>query len=285
MYRTPSLRWLLASSLAGLFGLGIGLSASVLTAHGQGIGPEPPRDEKVQPSPGAKTLGDGFKKLFGGKKQQAAEDNAKNNQPQVPTQMMGPGREPERQLPNNGKKAKDDAGKAVPERPPLIAEPAGPDAVIEPPMVSEDNPPPPKPVRLDQADNPLGLADSRARLKVCGSHVDAKRYEQAESCLIPLRQWLIDSTEGHISLYKTLSNLPSARVQAEFEKQVALEFAKMRDQAFYRLAQVNVAQNQPRKAVRDLVDIVKSQPKSELGLKAYELLQTIGFTERIQLAD
>ncbi|HEY9745451.1 MAG TPA: hypothetical protein V6C99_04470, partial [Oculatellaceae cyanobacterium] len=82
----------------------------------------------------------------------------------------------------------------------------------------------------------------------------------------------------------TLNQLPSARAQAELEKTLALEFAQLRDRAMVELAKVYIAEKEYSKAVKELTEVVKSQPRSKVGLRSYEMLQEIGFTEKLQLA-
>ena len=48
-------------------------------------------------------------------------------------------------------------------------------------------------------------------------------------------------------------------------------------------AKVYISEKEYTKAVKELADVVKSQPRSKLGLRSYEILQEIGFTEKLQL--
>lgn len=171
----------------------------------------------------------------------------------------------------------------APSRPPLLT-PTRADTEIAPPQVSEDSPPP-KLIHIDNPQNPLGIADARNKLSSCGKLVTGSQWDQAQQCLSPLRQWLIDSTEGHISLYKALNEIPSARTQAELEKQLGLQFAVLRDEAIFQMGKVYVSKKEYQKAMKELVEVVKSQPRSEIGHQSYEMLQKIGFTEKLQLAE
>jgi lipopolysaccharide biosynthesis regulator YciM len=128
------------------------------------------------------------------------------------------------------------------------------------------------------------LVDAQNRLKKFVALTDAHRYVEAKPGLMQLRQWLVDMTEAHIGLYKTLNQIPSARAQAELEKTLALEFAQLRDRAMVEMAKIHIADKDYTKAVKELTDVVKSQPKSKVGLRSYEMLQEIGFTEKLQLA-
>jgi hypothetical protein len=170
------------------------------------------------------------------------------------------------------------------ERPPLLAPAGDPQVRIEPPVASPENPPAKTPL-LDNPNNPLGLMYADKRLKQAQQQIAIRDFAEAKAILKPLRQWLIDATEAHITLYKSLENVANARAQAEMEKQVALQFALMRDEALFELGRLEVEEKNHQAAVKTLTDVVKSQPRSGLGLKAYALLQQIGFTEKLQLTD
>jgi hypothetical protein len=169
-----------------------------------------------------------------------------------------------------------------PKHPPLMQAPAL-SADIETPEVSHENPPMAHPT-LDDPNNPLGITASQKQLDAIDRLIDNKQYISARSQLAPLKQWLIDATEIHIDLYKTLSKLSSARTQAEFEKQVALKFGMLRDEALFLQGRILVGENQLKDATKMLTEVIKSQPRSDIGVQAYGMLQQIGFTEKIQLA-
>jgi hypothetical protein len=165
---------------------------------------------------------------------------------------------------------------------PLLTPNENPTLKIVAPVNEVSNKPKPT-LMLDNPNNALGFADAQGKLNNATYHINQKNYDTAKGILAPLKLWLVDATEAHINLYKTLDNVSTAKAQAELEKQVALQFALLRDQAIYQLARIGVAEKSYRNAVKDLTDVVKSQPRSEIGIKAYQLLQDIGFTEKLQL--
>ncbi len=181
--------------------------------------------------------------------------------------------------------SREDAEAGPLRRPPMLTQPPLTNAKIETPQMDNQNPPVINHPRLDDPANPLGLTDAENRLKKYIVLLDAKRYNEAKPGLTQLRQWLVDLTEAHIGLYKTLNQLPSARAQAELEKELALQFAQLRDRSMLEMAKVYVFEKDYPKAVKELTEIVKSQPKSKIGLRSYELLQEIGFTEKLQIAE
>jgi hypothetical protein len=207
------------------------------------------------------------------------------------------------QQPAEGGDAASATGSTAPSRPPLLTPPGEPQIQIAPPEFVTDpaekkpsasgataatTPPANKlkaTMTLDNPKNPLGLADAQARLKTCNGLIAQKQFDVARVQLQPLKQWLVDATESHIGLYKALDNVATARAQAELEKQIALQFALLRDQAIYLHAKLEIADKNYPAAIKSLTDVIKSQPRNELGMKSYQLLQDIGFTEKLQLAE
>lgn len=169
------------------------------------------------------------------------------------------------------------------ERPPLITPPPFGEAHIETPSIDTKNPPILTHPRLDDPRNPLGFRDSELKLKHYIELISAHRYADARPGIMTLKQFLTDLTEAHIGLYKTLNQVASARAQAELEKELALQFAQLRDRAVVEAARVHIADKDYDHAIKELADVVKSQPRTRLGLHAYELLQEIGFTEKLQI--
>lgn len=169
-------------------------------------------------------------------------------------------------------------------RPKLLQQPPLTNPKVVDPAASEENPPVALP-SLDNEANPLGIANARKRLHSSAKLLEEKKFTEAGDILVPLKEWLVKSTEAHIALYKALNNVPSARAQAELEKQVALDFARMRDISFLQMGQFYIGQNQKTDAIPLLIEVVKSQPRGDIGLKAYSLLQEIGFTQKLQLLE
>ncbi|MCA9789855.1 MAG: hypothetical protein KC462_08780 [Cyanobacteria bacterium HKST-UBA05] len=140
-------------------------------------------------------------------------------------------------------------------------------------------------VAVDDPANPLGITTSARQLDSTADMIDRQQYSQAVDELTKLKQWLVDATEVHINLYKTLKEVSSAQVQAELEKQLALQFAVLRDKAFFQLGMAALGQKDYSTAIKNLSKVVQSQPRSPMGAKAYEVLQQIGFTEKVKLRE
>jgi tetratricopeptide (TPR) repeat protein len=272
---------------AAIRGVGIALASSLLisvaavsVASAQ-MGPMPPREKPQRDNPVVKTLGKMFKQK---KDEAAAEESADEQAAQGEAgQDVGPQAASGKPKVSAPPDAEEVMRQAPAGRPPMLTQPPLENAKIEPPQVDEQNPPPIDHPKLDDPTNPLGLTDAANRLQKLSKLVDAKRYYEAKPGLAQLRQWLVDLTEAHIGLYKVLNQLPSARAQAELEKELALQFAQLRDRTMMEMARVYISEKEYPKAIKELTEVVKSQPRSKVGLQSYELLQEIGFTEKLQL--
>jgi hypothetical protein len=261
------------------------LAASVYVTSGvcalAQVGPVPPQPKQTPAS--ESKIKESLTKFFGKTK---TEKEDKDNTPTPEAVKSGkpdltPVEPDKAEMMGGGPAAVQEEG--PPRRPPMLTQPPLTNAKIEAPEVDPENPPVVDHPKLDDPKNPLGLSDAANRLKNVITLIDANRASEAKASLVPLRQWLVDSTEAHINLYKTLNTVPSARAQAELEKQLALEFAKLRDRSLLELGKVYIAEKDYLKAVKELTEVVKSQPRSQLGIRSYELLQEIGFTEKLQL--
>lgn len=156
---------------------------------------------------------------------------------------------------------------------------------VEDPIDSPNLPPDKTFVAVDDPKNPLGITVSAQKLNECAHLISQRKYNEAKVVLGPLKDWLVDATEAHINLHKTLKTIPSAQVQAELEKQLALQFALLRDKAFFQLGMLGIGQENYSEAVKNLSRVIQSQPRSPMGAQAYEMLQKIGFTEKMQLRE
>jgi hypothetical protein len=287
-----SLKKTAALSFGVLFASSLLMAAPIVPAFAQEVGPQPPQPKPQVESPVAKFL----KKAISSKKAAKettgkdatkdgsdadsgnTSDSAANQSPDSAADPNGQDKPIVTEPPSATK-----TGSMV-QHAPLLNQPPLTNARIEPPQIDDQNPPVLGHPKLDDPNNPLGFADAENKLKHYSTLIDAKRYNEAKPGLLQLRQWLVDLTEAHIGLFKTLNQIPSANGQAELEKELALQFAQLRDQAMLQTAKVYISERDYPKAVKELTEVVKSQPRSRIGLRSYEMLQEIGFTEKLQLA-
>jgi len=133
-----------------------------------------------------------------------------------------------------------------------------------------------------EAKNPLGSAYAENSIKKTESYIKSTNYSAARQTLDSVNQWVSDSAEYHTDLFRTLKKIDNADAQANIERDLAIKFATMRDKILFLQAQIYIHNGQKREAVDNLVDIVNSQPNSELGFQAYKTLQDIGFTYGVE---
>lgn len=131
--------------------------------------------------------------------------------------------------------------------------------------------------------NKLGLAYPFVQLEKSKELLKAKNFAGAKVIVKPLSEWLTTLTESHIQLFKKLNGIDTAKNQAQVEKRLALDSALLRDKAYYQLALIYLGEKNEKEAIKYFIEVIKSQPKTELGMKSYEILQQIGFTEKVRL--
>lgn len=138
---------------------------------------------------------------------------------------------------------------------------------------------------VSNPDNKLGLTWAENSIIKIEHLISSNKIEEAKINAIQLESWLLDATEYHTELYKTLRSVEHAKFQADIERDLALSFAILRDKAEYQMAIIYIKENQPIKAVEKLVNVVKSQPRTDLGMNAYNKLLDIGFSYKPSLPE
>jgi len=131
--------------------------------------------------------------------------------------------------------------------------------------------------------NQLGIAAAENNITKTFNLIQQNKLTEAKKIIEPTSDWLTKATEYHANLFKVLRDIDTAKVQSELERDLALRFAILRDKALYQLALLNIEEKKPQEAVEKLVNIVRSQPKTQLGFNAYQVLQQIGFTYKVQI--
>lgn len=92
-------------------------------------------------------------------------------------------------------------------------------------------------------------------------------------------KWLDSATTSHFTLFKAYSkDIEDTRV-SQIERQLSLDFAKLRDRAILNLGKLYMKLGYKKKAVTEFVKVVKSDPDAEVSTEAYKLLIEIGFSK------
>ena len=147
---------------------------------------------------------------------------------------------------------------------------------------SQTNNPIPKEIISVQEDpqNELGLVNSVKKIETASELIKEGKYTDAEKVLVEIKDWLTEATDFHFNLYTSFEKSPKMQPLAKIEKAHALDFGRVRDRSFYLLAKICITQNKLKEAVKLLVEVVKSQPDSELGQEAYKTLVDIRFSDK-----
>lgn len=133
---------------------------------------------------------------------------------------------------------------------------------------------------LEDPSNQLGLIYWARKLEEATSLLKQEKIQEAEKILISTKEWLTDATEYHYNLFQSLSKNPKNINLSKIERAHAFDYGQIRDQSSYLLAQAYIKQNKLKEGVKLLVEIIKSQPDSELGHNAYKTLQDIKFSDK-----
>jgi len=130
--------------------------------------------------------------------------------------------------------------------------------------------------------NIVGITFAENTVNKAEFYIEEEDFESAELAINSINEWIFDATEFHTDLYKTLKKLDNSEVQANVERDLAIKFAVLRDKTLFLESKVLLKKGNKRHAVENLVEVVRSQPATSLGFQAYEMLQDLGFTYKIE---
>ncbi|HSA06327.1 MAG TPA: hypothetical protein P5556_04035 [Candidatus Gastranaerophilales bacterium] len=139
-----------------------------------------------------------------------------------------------------------------------------------------------KNIKVFNPQNPLGVVYAENMVNKAQFYYDERDIEAAKQTLDSINKWINEATELHTDLFKTISKLENSEIQADIEKNLAIKFAVLRDKALFLESKILISKGDKKRAVSNLVDVVRSQPSTDLGFKAYDMLQELGFTYKIE---
>ena len=139
-----------------------------------------------------------------------------------------------------------------------------------------------KPKVVHDPNNILGVRYAENAVKKAEFYVEEGDIQSAQEALKSIGDWIYKATEYHTDLYQALTKVNNSEVQADIERDLAIQFAVLRDRTLFLESKVFLANGKKREAVENLVEVVRSQPGTELGFKAYKSLQDIGFTYKLE---
>ncbi len=139
-----------------------------------------------------------------------------------------------------------------------------------------------KPKIVNDPKNKLGVLYAANAVDKVEFYIEEGDFASAQEALTDIEEWIYKATEFHTNLYKALSKVQNSEVQADVERDLAIQFAVLRDRALYLESKILTANGKNKEAVENLVEVVRSQPKTELGFKAYQALQELGFSYKFE---
>ncbi|MDX1918445.1 MAG: hypothetical protein SFT81_04830 [Candidatus Caenarcaniphilales bacterium] len=131
----------------------------------------------------------------------------------------------------------------------------------------------------------LNLASATSQVKLAEDAFAAGQVNEAYILTSRLKPLLSEMTDMHSQLYEALKDDSAAILTASKEKDITVEFAKLRDRVNYLAGMISIKQGNYREASKHLVQVVQSQRTTGLGEKAYTALREIGFSPKLTLSE
>lgn len=130
--------------------------------------------------------------------------------------------------------------------------------------------------------SPLGAVYAENAINKAEFYIEEGDLASAGEVLRPVSDWVYKATEYHTDLFKSLKKVQNSEVQADLERELAIKFAVLRDRALFIESKLLSAEGKNKEAVKNLVEVVRSQPSTDLGFKAYKSLQELGFSYKVE---
>ncbi|MGD9684406.1 MAG: hypothetical protein AB7W16_24845 [Candidatus Obscuribacterales bacterium] len=128
---------------------------------------------------------------------------------------------------------------------------------------------------------PLSSLDAKNKIEELSNRLAVSNPDQLKDGIFAISEWLQDVADAHWKMYKAFEKSDSTRLQAQSERETALEFSRLKNRAKLLKADLFIKMNRYPEALGPLVDIVVAEPKSETGQAAYKRLIDMGFSKQI----
>lgn len=139
-----------------------------------------------------------------------------------------------------------------------------------------------KPKVIYDPNNPLGIIYAENVVNKAEFYMEEGDTKAAQDTMKQVMDWVSTATEYHTDLYRALKKVNNSEIQADTERELAVKFAILRDRLLFLDSKIQTLNGNKKQAVKDLVSVVESQPSTDLGFKAYEALQKLGFCCKIE---
>jgi hypothetical protein len=129
---------------------------------------------------------------------------------------------------------------------------------------------------------PLNLSGAAGRLEELRNLMGTMSAKDFQESLNQYCEWLQDMADAHWRVAQSFAKHDVTKPLADPEKLSALKFGSLRRQSMLLKAEFLIGQRRSPEALAPLIEIVTSEPTTETGRSAYQLLKQIGFVEKIK---
>lgn len=128
---------------------------------------------------------------------------------------------------------------------------------------------------------PLTAEEARIKIEEMSNRLAVSRPSDVKDNIFNLCEWLQECADAHWKMYQSFDKLPGTKVQAKQEKETAIKFSRLKNRARLLKADVFIKEGRYPEALGPLVEIVTSEPTTDLGQAAYKRLTDMGFSDQI----
>lgn len=128
---------------------------------------------------------------------------------------------------------------------------------------------------------PLTAEEARIKIEELSNRLAVSRPGEVKDNIFNLCEWLQECADAHWKMYQSFDKLPGTKVQAKQEKETALKFSRLKNRARLLKADLFIKENRYPEALGPLVEIVTSEPTTDLGQAAYKRLIDMGFSDQV----
>jgi|AGTN01.1.fsa_nt_gi hypothetical protein len=128
---------------------------------------------------------------------------------------------------------------------------------------------------------PLTAEEARIKIEEMSNRLAVSRPSEVKDNIFNLCEWLQECADAHWKMYLSFDKLPGTKPQAKQEKETAIKFSRLKNRARLLKADVFIKEGRYPEALGPLVEIVTSEPTTDLGQAAYKRLTDMGFSDQI----
>ncbi len=131
----------------------------------------------------------------------------------------------------------------------------------------------------------LNVRSATTQVEQAESLFNSANIKEATVLVESLFPVLTETTELHSQIYEALKENSAAISTAKKERELTIEFAKLRDRITYLAGMISRKQGNNLEAVKHFVQVIQSQRGTELSRKAYNNLKEMGFSPQLSIEE